>query len=131
MNYKLVRLTRILLSTMAISTILLILVCISDNKIIIQKFMSVYGISFFLLFFIYIPIVTLLQLKSLSKKDSKDRLVRFAKCFICYFLISGCLSIVFKSKDHTMFRIISMSLGASFGISFFDLLILKKTSELN
>lgn len=51
MNNKLVKLTRILFGIIAILTILLILVFIFDSKInkeIIQKFLSVYGVSFLL-----------------------------------------------------------------------------------
>ncbi len=133
MNDKLVKLTRILFGIIATLTILLILVFIFDSKInkeIIQKFLSIYGVSF-LLFLFYIPICTFIQLKILSKRDSKDRIIKFMKCFIGYFLILGLLSIILKSNHFNLFNIIAISFGASFGFNFLDLLLFRKTGASN
>ena len=133
MNDKLVKLTRILFGIIAILTILLILVFIFDSKInkeITQKFLSIYGVSF-LLFLCYIPICTFVQLKYLNRRDSKDRIIKFTKGFIGYFLILGLLSIILKSNHFDLFYIIAISFGTSFGFNFLDLLLFRKTSESN
>ena len=133
MNDKLVKLTRILFGIIAILTILLILVFIFDSKInkeITQKFLSIYGVSF-LLFLFYIPICTFVQLKYLNRRDSKDRIIKFTKGFIGYFLILGLLSIILKSNHFDLFYIIAISFGTSFGFNFLDLLFFRKTSESN
>ncbi|MDU1540509.1 MAG: hypothetical protein E6902_12945 [Paeniclostridium sordellii] len=119
-----VKLTRILFRIIAILTLLLILICISDNKELIQKFCAVYGISL-ILFLISLPIATFVKLKSLPMEDSQNRIIRFVKFFIDSFIVLSLFSIIFKPNSHDMFNNIVTSLSSSFGLNFLDLLIFK------
>lgn len=119
-----VKLTRILFRIIAILTLLLILICISDNKELIQKFCAVYGISL-ILFLISLPIATFIKLKSLPMEDSQNRVIRFVKFFIGSFIVLSLFSIIFKPNSHDMFNNIVTSLSSSFGLNFLDLLIFK------
>ena len=132
-NDKLIKLNRILLGIIVSLTILLILLYIFDNKInneIIQKFLSIYLISF-LLFLVYMLIVTLIQLKNLNKRDSKDRIIKFVKGFVCYFIFLGLLTLFFKPDNINLFHIAAISFGGSFGFNFLDLLFFRNTSKSN
>jgi len=132
-NDKLIKLNRILLGIIVSLTILLILVYIFDNKInneIIQKFLSIYFVSF-LLFLVYVLIVTLIQLKNLNKRDSKDRIIKFIKGFVCYFILLGLLTLFLKPDNIDLFQIAAMSFGGSFGFNFIDLLFFRNTSKSN
>ena len=124
MTNKFVKLTRILFRIIAILTLLLILICISDNKDLIQKFCVIYGISL-ILFLISLPIATFIKLKSLSMEDSQNRITGFIKFFIGFFILLSLLSIIFKHHSHDMFNNIVTSLSSSFGLNFLDLLIFK------
>lgn len=119
-----VKLTRILFRIIAILTLLLILICISDNKELIQKFCVIYGISL-ILFLISLPIATFIKLKSLPMEDSQNRIIRFVKFFIGSFIVLSLFSIIFKPNSHDMFNNIVTSLSSSFGLNFLDLLIFK------
>lgn len=132
-NDKLVKFNRIFLGIIVTLTILLILVYIFEIKIndeIIQKFLSIYFISF-LSFLVCMLIATLIQLKNLSKRDLKDRITKFIKGFVCYFLFLGLISIFFKPDNINLFHIAAISFGGSFGFNFLDLLFFRKTSKFN
>lgn len=132
-NDKLVKFNRIFLGIIVTLTILLILVYIFESKIndeIIQKFLSIYFISF-LSFLVCMLIATLIQLKNLSKRDLKDRIIKFIKGFVCYFLFLGLLSVFLKPDNIDLFNIAAISFGGSFGFNFLDLLFFKKTSKFN
>ena len=124
MANKFVKLTRILFSIIAILTLLLILICISDNKELIQKFCVIYGISL-ILFLISLPIATFIKLKSLPMEDYQNRITGFMKFFIGSFILLSLFSIIFKHHSHDMFNNIIISLSSSFGLNFLDLLIFK------
>lgn len=131
MNYKLIKLSRILLSIMGILTMLLILVFTFANALdvwIIHKFMSIYMISFLLCIF-YVFIASILQIKNLNKTESKKRIISFFKYFIFNSLILFILSIIFNKLDIP--RILVTSLGSSFGFNFLDLIFLKDTKKFN
>ena len=124
MTNKLVKLTRISFGIIAILTLLLILICISDNKELIQKFCAVYGIIL-ILFFISLPIIVFIKLKSLPMEDFQNRITGFIKFFIGSFILLSLFSIIFKHHSHDMFNNIVISLSSSFGLNFLDLLIFK------
>lgn len=131
MNYKLIKLSRILLSIMSILTILLILVFTFANALdiwIIHKFMSIYMIGFLLCIF-YVFIASILQLKNLNKTESKKRIISFFKYFIINFLILFILSIIFNKFDIP--KILVTSFSSSFGLNFLDLIFLKDTNKFN
>lgn len=132
-NDKLVKFNRIFLGIIVTLTILLILVYIFESKIndeIIQKFLSIYFISF-LSFLVCMLIATLIQLKNLSKRDLKNKIIKFIKGFVCYFLFLGLLSVFLKPDNIDLFHISAISFGGSFGFNFLDLLFFKKTSKFN
>lgn len=124
MTNKLVKLTRISFGIIAILTLLLILICISDNKELIQKFCAVYSIIL-ILFLISLPILVFIKLKSLPMEDCKNRITGFIKFFIGSFILLSLFSIIFKHHSHDMFNNIVISLSSSFGLNFLDLLIFK------
>lgn len=124
MTNKLVKLTRISFGIIAILTLLLILICISDNKELIQKFCPVYGIIL-ILFLISLPILVFIKLKSLPMEYSQNRITGFIKFFIGSFILLSLFSIIFKHHSHDMFNNIVISLSSSFGLNFLDLLIFK------
>ena len=129
MNYKLIKLSRILLSIMGILTILLILVFTFDNSLdiwIIHKFMSIYMISF-LLFIFYVFIASILQIKNLNKTESRKRIISFFKYFSFNFLSLFVLSIFFNKSD--ILNILVISFSGSFGFNFLDLIFFKCTNK--
>ncbi|GKZ03599.1 hypothetical protein ANS017_03440 [Paraclostridium bifermentans] len=125
MNYKLIKLSRVLLRIMGILTILLILVFTFANSLdiwIIHKFMSIYMISF-LLFIFYVFIASILQIKNLNKTESRKRIISFFKYFIFNFLSLFVLSIIFNKSD--ILNILVISFSGSFGFNFLDLIFFK------
>jgi len=132
-NDKLIKFNRILLGIIVSLTILLILVYIFESKIsneVIQKFLSIYFVSF-LLFLVYMLIVTLIQLKNLNKEDLKDRIIKFIKGSVCYFIFLGLLSVFLKPDNIDLFHIATISFGGSFGFNFLDLLFFRNTNKSN
>ena len=130
MTNKFVKLTRILFRIIAILTLLLILICISDNKELIQKFCAVYGIIL-ILFFISLPIIVFIKLKSLPMEDSQNRITGFMKFFIGSFILLSLFSIIFKHHSHDMFNniIISLSLVIISGKLVSEVLKLKNNTN--
>lgn len=129
MNYKLIKLSRVLLSIMGILTILLILVFTFANSLdiwITHKFMSIYMISF-LLFIFYVFIASILQIKNLNKTESRKRIISFFKYFIFNFLSLFVLSIIFNKSD--ILNILVISFSGSFGFNFLDLIFFKYTNK--
>ena len=131
MNYKLIKLNKVLLSIISILTILLILALSFANAIdawIINKFITIYIVSFLLCTF-YVIIVAILQIKNLNKTESRKRIISFFKYFIFNFLSLFVLSIIFNKFDIPKILVISFS--GSFGFNFLDLAFSKDSSKFN
>lgn len=131
MNYKLIKLSKVLLSIISFLTILLILVLAFANALddwVIHKFISIYMVSFLLCTF-YVIIVVILQLKNLNKTESKKRITSFFKYFLFSFLILFILSIIFNKFDIPKILVIFFS--SSFGFNFLDLIFFKDTNKFN
>ncbi|WP_343337444.1 hypothetical protein TPELB_24570 [Terrisporobacter petrolearius] len=134
-NDKLIKLNRILLGIIVSLTILLILLFIFlffniIGSEIVLPFISVYIVSF-LLFWAYVFIATLIQLKNLNKKDRKIRIVKFIKGFLAYFLFMGLTSLFFRPNNIDFFNIFCLPIAGSFGFNFLDLLFFRNTSKSN
>lgn len=84
MNYKLIKLNKVLLSIISILTILLILALSFANALdawIINKFITIYIVSFLLCTF-YVIIVAILQIKNLNKTESRKRIIETVYRFV-------------------------------------------------
>lgn len=131
MNYKLIKLNKILIRIISILTILLILTLSFANALdawIINKFIALYIVSFLLCIF-YVIVVAILQLKNLNKTESRKRIIGFSKFFLFNFLILFVLSIIFNKFD--IWRILIISFSGSFGFNFLDLAFFKDSSKFN
>lgn len=131
MNYKLIKLNKVLLSIISILTILLILALSFANALdawIINKFIAIYIVSFLLCTF-YVIIIAILQIKNLNKTESRKRIIGFSKFFLFNFLILFVLSIIFNKFDIP--KILVTSFSSSFGLNFLDLIFLKDTNKFN
>lgn len=131
MNYKLIKLNKVLLSIISILTILLILALSFANAFdawIINKFIAICIVSFLLCTF-YVIIVAILQIKNLNKTESRKRIIGFSKFFLFNFLILFVLSIIFNKFD--IWRILIISFSGSFGFNFLDLAFSKDSSKFN
>lgn len=120
--------TRILYVLFIMGTIVVLRMAYNGiNSSIALKF----GIGYlFLTFFLilYIPIITVLNSKKLEWYDIKRRLIRFIVTFILFGSLNYIFDYVFRPSNINLFRNFSIALGTAFGISFVDVILLKKKS---
>lgn len=95
-----------------------------DNGIAI-KFVMGYAI-FVLILLIYVPIVTVINLRRLKWVDIKKRLLKFFVIFILFGALNYGFDYFFRPEKIDLLRQFSIAFGLAFGISFIDITLLKK-----
>lgn len=117
--------TRILYILFAIGTISLLWMAYKD---IDSRMAFKFGIGYlFLTFFLllYIPFITILNLRTLKWIEIRKRLSKFIALFTLFGTLNYTFDYVFRVSKIDLFREFSNALGLAFGISFIDVTLLK------
>lgn len=88
-----------------------------------------FGIAYlFLTLFllVYIPFITILNLRKLKWVETKKRLFKFMGLFILFGVLNYAFDYFFRPSSIDLFREFSTALGLSFGISFIDITLCKR-----
>jgi hypothetical protein len=122
--------TRILFILFAIGTIILLWMVYKDiDSSIAFKFGI--GYLFLTLFLLlYVPIITILNLRKLKWVEIRKRLFKFIALFILFSALNYISDCVFRHSNIDLFRVFSNAAGFAFGITFIDVIFLKKEREL-
>lgn len=118
--------TRILYLLFAVGTIVSLIIVYKDiDSSLAFKF--ILGYLFFTLFLLlYVPFVTILNSRNLSRVEIRKRLFRFIALIILFTAINYGFDYVFRPSNKDLVRGFSIALGLSFGISFFDIIFSKE-----
>jgi len=121
--------TRILFILFAIGTIISLWIAYKDvDSSIAFKFLM--GYLFFALFLLlYIPVITILNLKKLKWVGIRKRLFKFITLFILFGTLNYIFDYVVRPSNIDLFREFSSGLGLALGISFIDVTFLKKQED--
>lgn len=109
-----------------ISTTLLLIILFKDIDNSFSYKFIVFYVVFLLLFFIYFIIVMVIEMRKLKWSNIRKRLYKF----ISYFLILSAISMIYNyffNIEMEYYEVFSIPLGVSLGISFFDLVIFRKS----
>ena len=119
--------TKILYTLFALGTVITMFIVYSDaDGSMAYKFVLGYAfLAFFML--VYIPIVTLINSRRMKSIEIRRKVIRFIALFIVFSGLNFGLGYLRGPADIDAFRIFSSALGVSFGISFIDVLFLRKT----
>lgn len=120
---------RILYILFAIGTIILLWMTYKDidSRIAFKFGIGYLFLTFFLL--LYIPFITILNLRKLKWIEIRKRLFKFIALFILFGTLNYILDHVFRPSNIDLFREFSIALGLAFGISFIDVTFLKKKDD--
>lgn len=80
---------------------------------------------------LYIPIITILNSRKLKWVEIRKRLFKFFSLFILFGSLNYIFDYVFRHSNIDLSGAISKSVGLAFGISFFEVIFLKKERELD
>ena len=121
--------TRILFVLFAAGTIISMVIVYSDE----DGGMAYYFVLgyVFLAFFIllYTPIVTVMNSRKLKWTEMRKRILRFSVFFILFSILNVGFDYGIRPADIDAFRVFSNAFGVSFGISFMDVLFLRKIAS--
>ncbi|SMB85199.1 hypothetical protein SAMN00017405_1617 [Desulfonispora thiosulfatigenes DSM 11270] len=78
---------------------------------------------------LYVPFVTILNSRRLKWIEIRKRLLKFIALFAMFGVVNYVFDYVFRPSNIDLFRAFSNALGLSFGISFVDVIFLKKKNE--
>lgn len=125
-DHKALNFTRLLYTLFGISTIIMFWMVYKDiDSSIGFKFGIVYlFLTFFLL--IYTPIITILNLLNLKWIHIRKRVFKFVILFIFFGSLNYIFDYFFRPSNIDLLREFSVALGLAFGISFLDIIFLKK-----
>lgn len=117
--------TRILLGLFIVGTIISLFIAYKniDSRGAFIFLMGYLGLTIFLL--IYIPIITLLNLRKLNSVEIRRRILRFFTLFVLFSAINYGLNYFFRPSSIDLIKVVTNSLGLSFGINFIDIIIFK------
>ncbi|WP_225742817.1 hypothetical protein [Marinilactibacillus sp. Marseille-P9653] len=120
--------TKVLYGVFFIATILsLIIVYIDSDSDLLFKFVSAYVfLAFFMV--LYIPIVTIKNLKVFKWRDIRKSLVTFIILFLSFSVLNYGFNYMFRPESLDLIKTLSVSFGLSAGIAFFDFTFLKENS---
>lgn len=123
---KLLILTRVLYILFLIGTIISLVIVYKDikNNIAIKFVIGYVILTFFLL--LYIPIVTILNLRKSKLIDIKTRMIKFISLFIIFTALNYGIDFILRHSNINIFREIPTALGLAFGLSFIDVILFKK-----
>lgn len=117
--------TRILLGLFIVGTIISLFIAYKniDSRSVFIFLMGYLVLTIFLL--IYIPIITLLNLRKLNRVEIRRRILKFFALFVLFSALNCGLNYFFRPSSIDLVKVFTNSLGLSFGISFIDIIILK------
>lgn len=114
----------ILFSLGAIITIFIIYKNINNE--FANKFVIGYLIIIFVLAPLYFLFISILNMRKLKWIEIKKRLLKFVGLFVQYSVLILVLNYFFRPSEMNFLRTFSISLGVSYGMSFYDLFKKKK-----
>jgi hypothetical protein len=89
------------------------------------KFLT--GYLFFTLFLLlYVPFITILNSRKLKWVEIRKRLIKFTVLFILFGALNYVFDYIIRPSNQDLFREFSIAAGLAFGISFIDVIFLKK-----
>jgi len=97
------------------------------DKWITSKFIGIYIFSI-VIYILYIATMTIINIRKLERRDLKKRVFRFTKSFILFSLLNYICN-YFKVSNSGLLNGISIAFGGAFGISFWDVVFLKKKEK--
>lgn len=117
--------TRILCIVFIIGTIILFFIVYTDiDNSFVFKFLM--GYVFFTIFLLlYVPIITILNLRKLKWIEIRKRLLKFISLFILLGALNYGFDYVFRLSNVNLYRELSIALGVAFGITFIDVIFKK------
>ena len=121
--------TRILYVLFAVGTIISMVIVYSDadGRMAYYFLLGYVFLAFFIL--LYTPIVTVINSRKLKWTEMRKKILRFFVFFILFSILNFGFDYVIRPTDIDAFRIFSNAFGVSFGISFIDVLFLRKTES--
>lgn len=122
--------TRILFVLFAVGTVISMVIVYSDadGKLAYNFLLGYVFLAFFML--LYTPIVTIINSRKLKWTEIRRKILRFFVFFILLSILNFVFDYLIRPSDIDAFRIFSNAFGVSFGISFIDVLFLRKTKSL-
>ena len=126
MKNQSVNLSRVLLVLFVIGTIVSLCIVIGNISNGVSFYFLMGYLLLAILLTIYIPIVTVLNSRSLTWVQIRGRLLKFITFFIVFGMTNYLFDYFFRPEKVDLLRELSISLGLAFGISFFDVAFLKK-----
>lgn len=122
--------TRILFVLFAVGTVISMVIVYSDadGKLAYNFLLGYVFLAFFML--LYTPIVTIINSRKLKWTEIRRKILRFFVFFILLSILNFVFDYLIRPSDIDAFRIFSNAFGVSFGISFIDVLFLRKTESL-
>ena len=123
---KLVKCTRFLYSTFLILTIIMLFMVYKDfsGKMGLTLGMIYVFFTFFII--LYTIIIIVVNLKKSKDKNIVKRLTRFIMIFLLVGIFNYILDKIFTPSDINLVKNFSIALGLAIGVSFFDIILLKK-----
>lgn len=126
---KVVIFTRILCVLFAVGTIICLFIVYKDIYGIIA-FRFLIGYLFFTFFMLlYFPFITFLSLRKFKGIEIRKRLFKFIALFILFGASNYGLDYFFRPSNIDLYRAFSNALGVAFGVSFIDVIFLKKEQD--
>ena len=95
-----------------------------DSSLAFKFMMGYLFFTFFML--LYIPFVTILNSRKLRWIEIRKRLFKFIASFVLLGVVNYIFDYFFRPSNIDLFRAFSIALGLAFGISFIDVIFLKK-----
>lgn len=119
-------LTRVLYILFAIGTIILLWMVYNhiDGKMALYFGIAYVFLTLFLI--VYVPIVTIFNLRKFKWFYVGKRLYKFFILFVVFGTLNYAFDYIFRSSSINLFRNLSIALGLAFGISFSDIILKKK-----
>ena len=129
MKNKLLIFTRVLYVLLAIGTLAALFIAYKgiEGSFAFNFLKGYIVLIFFSL--IYIPTVTLLNLRKFKSAEIKKYLVKAVSLFISFGLLNFILDWIFRPSKVDIFREFSVAFGLAFGIAFADATFLKKKEK--
>ena len=117
--------TRILYVLFVIGTIITLFIVYKnvDSSIVFKFVMGYLFLSIFMI--LYIFFITILNSRKLKWVEVRKKILRFIALFVLFVVLNYSFDYFFRPSNINLYRIFSIALGLSFGISFIDVTLLK------
>ncbi|HSR03666.1 MAG TPA: hypothetical protein VLM88_03680 [Proteiniclasticum sp.] len=122
--------TKILYVLFAVGTVgaMVIVYSDADGSMAYNFLFGYVFLAFFML--LYIPIVTIMNSRKMRWTEIGRKILKFLGLFILISILNFGFDYLIRPSDIDAFRIFSSALGVSFGITFIDVIFLKKKESL-